>query len=86
MALLLTTCRSSLGDEVSTTDATYLEKRQEHEASKMEGIEEKALFIRLPHSGVLDPDGKFHLSWAMDLEREVSIADLESVYEEKKTL
>lgn len=74
MLLLLTACGSSLGEETSTSNATYLEKRQEHEASKMAGeMDEKALFIRLPHSAVVDDEGKFHLSWAVDIERGVSI-------------
>ncbi|XP_069987575.1 DBH-like monooxygenase protein 1 homolog [Penaeus vannamei] len=70
--LLLTACGTCLGEEAPTANATYLEKRQEHEAAKMSSGEtdEEALFIRLPHSARVDDEGKFHLSWAVDIERQ----------------
>ncbi|XP_042863898.1 DBH-like monooxygenase protein 1 homolog [Penaeus japonicus] len=66
LLLLLATLRISGAEDVTAKNKTYLEQRQEHEDSKMVGMEEEDVYLSHPHSAALDPDGKFHLSWTVD--------------------
>lgn len=72
LLLLLATLRISGAEDVTAKNKTYLEQRQEHEDSKMVGMEEEDVYLSHPHSAALDPDGKFHLSWTVDSNSQVS--------------
>ncbi|XP_069987780.1 DBH-like monooxygenase protein 1 homolog [Penaeus vannamei] len=66
LLLLLATWRTTVA--ASTGNKTSSEEPQGHEDSKMVGMKEEDVYLSHPHAAALDPEGRFHLSWAVDSE------------------